>query len=68
MRRPRLLRPIRAFACPRDLKLVKGTVCQDCEDHHQGERPHRRLWVGCSYPGGGPEYAKFRAEMEGPAR
>lgn len=60
----RVLRPIRAVACPRDLKLVPAAKCVECEDEVRGNRPHKRFWVRCGYIGGGLEYAKMRSEME----
>jgi len=68
MRPVRKLRPIRAFACPRDLKLVAGTECRNCEDYCEGYRPHKNFWIRCGYIGGGMEYAKFRADVEGNMR
>jgi len=59
----RILKPVRAFPCPKELRLVPGTQCRDCEDQAQAERPHKNFWVHCGFQGGGMEYAAMRAEM-----
>lgn len=64
----RILKPVRAFLCPKELKLVPSTRCRDCEDQVQGESPHKNFWVHCGFPGGGWEYAAMRAEMRERAR
>jgi len=66
MKPTRVLRPIRAVLCPRDLRLVPAAGCKYCEDYAEPERPNRKFWIPCGYNGGGMEYAKMRAKMEGP--
>ena len=61
----RVLRPIRAVACPRDVELVPAARRLVFEEFEQGERPHREFWVRCAYPGGGMGYAELRARTEG---
>lgn len=61
----RVLRPIPAVACPRDVELVPAVKCPGCDEFEQGKRPHKNFWPRCGYPGGGIGYAEFRAKMEG---